>query len=480
MINNIIPPSLAEQMFKDRNIRIAITRKSHLFFFNFYFADYVKYETAPFQHELFYLTECNDITNLFVVAFRGSGKSTILTLSYPLWALLGEQQKKFALILCQTRSQAKQHMMNLKRELESNQLLKNDLGPFQEENDEWGSSSLVFSRINARITAASSEQSIRGIRHHQYRPDLIICDDVEDTFSVKTREGRDKTHNWLRGEVIPAGDRNTKLVVVGNLLHEDGLMMRLKQDLEEKRLDGTFKSYPLIDKDGKIAWPGKYQKQEDIETEQRKVGNDIAWQREYLLRIVSDAGQVVHSEWIQRYDEIPFGNNQFVGYYIGVDLAISQKETADYTAMVVLKVYCVNDQYRAYVLPFPINKRLTFPEQVNQIKSFVHSLKSDRTPDIYIESTGYQESLIQDLNNDGLWVVGIPVRGDKRERLTMTTAAIQNGLILFPRKGAEELIMQLTGFGIEKHDDMADAFSLVANQFIVLANRPTPKLYYLF
>jgi len=39
--------------------------------------------------------------------------------------------------------------------------------------------------------------------------------------------------------------------------------------------------------------------------------------------------------------------------------------------------------------------------------------------------------------------------------------------------------MQLTGFGIEKHDDMADAFSLVANQFIVLANKPTPKFYWL-
>ena len=59
-------------------------------------------------------------------------KSTIITMSYPIWTILGEQQKRFVLILCQTRVQAKQHMVNLKRELESNTLLKNDLGAFPE------------------------------------------------------------------------------------------------------------------------------------------------------------------------------------------------------------------------------------------------------------------------------------------------------------------------------------------------------------
>ncbi|MCC6520578.1 hypothetical protein IT403_01145, partial [Candidatus Nomurabacteria bacterium] len=84
-------------------------------------------------------------------------------------------------------------------------MLKKDLGPFQEESDEWGSYSLVFNKSGARITVASTEQSIRGSRHNEHRPDLIICDDVEDVQSTKTREGRDKTYQWLYGEVIPAG-----------------------------------------------------------------------------------------------------------------------------------------------------------------------------------------------------------------------------------------------------------------------------------
>ena len=126
---NIIPEELVEAMIKDRKVRVAIVRESHWYFFHFYFAHYVKYPTAKFKAEIFELTEKNE-GNLFIVAFRGSSKSTILTTSYPIWAILGKQQKKFVLILCQTQSQAKQHMMNLRRELESNTILKNDLSAF--------------------------------------------------------------------------------------------------------------------------------------------------------------------------------------------------------------------------------------------------------------------------------------------------------------------------------------------------------------
>lgn len=74
--------------------------------------------------------------------------------------------------------------MNIKRELESNDLLKNDMGPFVEQWEEWGSTSLYILKYNARSTAISTEQSVRGIRHGRYHPDLIIADDVEDMSPV--------------------------------------------------------------------------------------------------------------------------------------------------------------------------------------------------------------------------------------------------------------------------------------------------------
>src|SRR3989344_2508229 len=402
-INNpgTLSQDIVTAMLKDRKVRTAITRQSHYAFFNFYFAHYVTYQTAPFQQEIFGLTDRDDINNLFVIAFRGSGKSTILTTSYPLWAILGRQQKKFVLILTQTRSQAKQHMMNMRRELEGNTLLKNDLGPFQEEDDEWGSSSLVFSRLNARITVASTETSIRGLRHNQHRPDLIIGDDVEDLQSTKTREGRQKTYQWLTGEVIPAGDRNTRLVIVGNLLHEDSLLMRIKEDIEKQRIDGLFKEYPLVS-GGEILWPGKYPTMDDIETEKRKAANEFAWQREYLLHIVPAEDQAIHREWINFYDELPnkkeedgMGYLKYYGIRIGMDLAISKSDTADYTALVPAVLFGSGSKTQIYILPGIINRKMTFPETVELCQDLdkIYHKDTERHPTFIIEDVAYQKAL---------------------------------------------------------------------------------------
>lgn len=465
-------------MIKDSKVRVAITKKSHRYFFHFYFAHYVHYPTAHFHNEIFDLTEHEDLGNFFVVAFRGCGKSTILTTSYPIWSILGVQQKKFVLILCQTQNQAKQHMMNLRRELENNELLKHDLGPFKEESDEWGSFSLVFSNSNARITAASSEQSIRGLRHNQYRPDLIIGDDIENIASTKTRESRNKTYEWLTGEVIPAGDRNTRLVIVGNLLHEDSLLMRIKEDVEQGMIDGIFKEYPLM-KDGVIMWPGKYPTMKEIDVERRKAGNEFAWQREYLLNIVPAEDQAIHREWIHYYDKIPEPvqiDSVYTSHMeirIGVDPAISKSSVADYTAIVPGLFYETKDNgYQLYILPKIINKRLNFPETVEMCKLLDKTYTQDSLyPKFVIEDVAYQKALPQQLENEGLSDVLTtrPGNQDKRSRLVLTAHLIKSGKVLFPREGAEQLIQQIVHFGVEKHDDLADAF---ANLVLSIVDNP--------
>lgn len=102
-----------ERITKDRAVRRAITRESHLMFFYVYFSHYVTYEIAEFQKDIFRITENIQNKLAVIVAFRGSGKSTLVTFSYSLWAMLGVQQKKFVLIICQTQTQAKQHLINL-------------------------------------------------------------------------------------------------------------------------------------------------------------------------------------------------------------------------------------------------------------------------------------------------------------------------------------------------------------------------------
>jgi len=455
--------TIINKVLHDAALRKALTTTSHYWFFHTYFSHYVKYPTAEFHKEMFRLTEDEDARVAVIVAFRGSAKSTIMTLSYPVWAILGAPQKKFALILSKTQQQARLHFTNLRRELESNEVLKKDLGPFREEKDEWGSYSLVLTKHNARITAASSEQSIRGLRHGEHRPDLIICDDVEDLQSVKTREGRKKTYDWFTSEVVPTGDTNTKIVLVGNLLHEDSLLMHLKEHIENDELNAVFKEYPLMNDNGVVLWPGKFTGPEVIEAEKKKIGGEIPWQREYLLKILPDHDQVVHPDWIQYYDELPKrGSSDFHGIRVGVDLAISKKSTADYTAMVSAKLYEHGDQYVVYILPDPVNERLTFPETIDMCKALHKCYKKESRPTFIVEEVGYQKALTEALDQQGLEAIGISTGSqDKRTRLSITTHLIQSGQVLFPRKGAEQLIMQLVGFGVEKHDDLADSFALL-------------------
>lgn len=471
------------QLIKEnRDVRVTLAHKSHYWFFSLYLSEYVQYPFAPFHQEMFAITEDTQTKISAVVAFRGSAKTTIMTTSFPIWAITGVMQKKFVLILSQTQQQARLHLTNIKRELENNGLLKEDIGPFEEFSDEWAANSIVLKNYGARIVAASTEQSIRGIKHGRYRPDLVICDDVEDLNSVKTREGRDRTFSWLTGEILPIGDESTKIVIVGNLLHEDCLLMRLKQHFEENKMNGRFLAVPLLSENEEIAWLGKYPDLQAIERQKQSIGNEAAWYREYLLRIIADADRVVHRDWIQYYEALPPTSGRGSGFdyaALGVDLAISEKASADYTAMVGALVFDHEEKQKIYIMPNPINVRMDFPTTVETVKTAIGSLNGGKDATVYIESVGYQDALIQWLKHEDVDVEGVKIGStDKRTRLALTTHLIRNGNILFPRTGCEQLIEQMVGLGIEKHDDLADAFSILINQ-VMKENKQRPRVFFL-
>ena len=459
------PKHLVATLLKDVDARVELVTSSHYWFFATYFPDYLQHKTADFQRKMFEISESSDLSLAVIMAFRGSAKSTIMTMSYPIWAVMGKQQKKFVIIASQTQQQARNHLLNIRRELENNNLLKNDLGPFTEATDEWGQMALYIPKYDARILAVSAEQGIRGVRNGAHRPDLIIADDVEDINSTRTKESRDKTFNWWSGELIPAGDVGSRHIVIGNLLHEDSLLMRLKSKLEANEIDGNFYSWPIVDDDGTILWIGKFPDEKAVEKERRKIGNRIAWEREYLLHLVPDDDQIIDRKMIHYYDTLPTRlRGERNDMIIGVDLAISESSKADYTAVMPIVIRGRGDDMRMYVRSDITNKRMSFPDTVDYLRE---QNRFYCYPRFYIEQTAYQAAVVQQLKIDGLDVVGVSPRSDKRSRLNMIADKIQRGIILFPSKGAEELITQLVGFGIEKHDDLVDALTTAILEFFI-------------
>lgn len=467
---------LLEGIRKSRNVRKKLAYDSHLFFFSIYLSHYIKYEFAPFHYKMFEITEDTNTQLTALTAFRDSGKSTIFTTSFPIWAITGILKKKFIVIASQTQAQAKKHLLNVKKELESNFLLKSDIGPFKEESNQWASDTIVLSKHDARTIAVSTEQGIRGIRHGEFRPDLIICDDVEDSNSVKTMEQRDKTWDWFNSEVVPLGSKGTKVVVVGNLLHEDSLIMRLK------KAGVKYLEFPLLDDNKVIKWPGKFPSQKDIEKLKASVPSETAWYKEYLLKIMPDEDRIIKRSDIHYYDELPDPDKDPPRLIaVGTDLAISLKENADFTAIVAAYVTRYGKDLKVYILSYVVNKRMTFTETVNELKKIeeMFFVRFKRHSKIYVEKIAYQESLSQQLMVDGLFAEPVTVGSlDKRARISLASPYISSGKILFSKIGNEDLINQLVNFGIEKYDDLADALTIMILKIIEEdhpSSRPFPK-----
>ncbi len=93
--------SMRNKLLNDRAMRIATSARSHQLFFALYFASYMKYEISDLHRQLFLLTEQKDTPLSVVMAFRGSAKTTIMTTSYPIWAIVSGK-KKFVVIASQT------------------------------------------------------------------------------------------------------------------------------------------------------------------------------------------------------------------------------------------------------------------------------------------------------------------------------------------------------------------------------------------
>jgi predicted phage terminase large subunit-like protein len=459
--------AIIEMMVKEQKFRRVLGRQNFRMFFCTYFSHYITRQFAPFHRQMFNLAQDESNRTIVIMAARNSAKSSIMNTGLAIWSVLGDPQKHLVILASRTREKAKQHFMNTRKELENNTLLRSDLGPFKTEESQWGSV-IELTEYDAQIIFASVEQDLRGIRYKQYRPDLLIADDIEDSNSVKTIDGRNSTYDWLARDTIPAGDlEKLRVVLLGTLLHEDSVMVRFKKDIETKRRDGVYREYPLMDAAGNVLWKAKYPDAATIEAERLQVGSDKAWSQEFLLRIMSDHDRVVHPEWIH-YGEspLPIEANDFRGTFIGIDPAISEEKRACCTAIVCIRVFGWGDQMKIYVQPYPVNERMGMFGIVEKVKPLVEEHLKVGMVKIYSEDVAFQKALIEALQRNGYIVQGVKPRGDKRERLSLISHQIKDGTIQFAPRGNEELIMQVVNFGSEKFMDLVDALSMLVPEVV--------------
>lgn len=454
---------IIEKALSDSAFRQLLVKDSLYWFILIYLPDYIKHPFATFHKEMIQiLQELED--NVVISAFRGSGKSTIVSLAFLIWSMIGNKKKRFIVICSNTNRQAEILMFNVKNLLESHSLLKADLGPFSKLSEEWNVNSLVFKQYDTKIMTISVNESIRGIRYKHVRPDLIILDDVETLETVRTEENREKLINWFERDIVPLGDDCTSIIVVGTIMTQGSLIATLSERMRDGSFEGVFKRYPILSKSKKITWPERWKSQSELRKFRKKLGIlNRTWETEYLLNDYVEEDQIVKPEMIKYYDDIPFGADHLAGGFIGVDLAISQNDHSSKTAIVSGYGLRQDGKLKLYLLPHPTNKRLHFNETINEIKRIADSMSTGKSTRIFIEDVGYQKSVIEVMKSEGYYnTESFYTRGqDKEARLETTLHNMEQGRVLFPKKGCETLITQLVRFKFETYKDLADAYAIL-------------------
>lgn len=151
-----------------------------------------------------------------IIAPRGNAKTT-WTVAKVLKAIC-EQSERYILIISDTSEQAEGILKSVRYELEDNELLKQTYGDLK--GEVWNDGRLETSN-DICIEALGTGKKVRGRKYKQYRPTLIILDDPQNDEDVESPSSRVKQWNWFIKALLPAGDTETNVVLVGTMLHKE-------------------------------------------------------------------------------------------------------------------------------------------------------------------------------------------------------------------------------------------------------------------
>ena len=213
---------------KERRDRV---QSDFAFFRHTYFPHYSRYGDsvlhAWLDKTLPALVDHPDGQRLACAAPRGEAKSTIVAMIFVLWCLL-TGRKRYVILIADAFEQAAALLEAVKVELEANPRLGMDWPDAVGMGRVWNVG-VAITAGGAKLQAFGSGKRMRGLRHGPHRPDLVICDDLENDENVKSPEQRDKLQSWLQKTVLSLGEAGDTMdvILVGTVLHYDSVLARL-------------------------------------------------------------------------------------------------------------------------------------------------------------------------------------------------------------------------------------------------------------
>lgn len=405
------------------------------------------------------------------------GKSELISKFFPIWYIAKNPEHR---IILTTYSSAFASTWGRKIKeilIEFGSELKLEL------DKNYKSNSLIKVSNGSSIQCSGAGAAITGMG-----ADLIIIDDPiknsADSHSFKIRE---KIMDWFQSTVFTRLEPDGRIIIIMTRWHEEDLVGSLLADASLN--DWICLSLPAIALENDLLG--------------RKVGEAL-WNDRFSWKKLNEIKKQIGSYWFEAlYQQSPFSkddklfkkeNFHYCSYetafvqlfsndrklidirelscYFTVDLAISTKDSADYTVLLVFDVGLNND----ILIKDILRVKLKPSEHLDFIRNQYEKYKPIL---IGIESVQYQVSLIQQALNSMMPVKELKPNKDKISRALHIAALLESGKVFF-RKDAEWLYdfeNELLKFPKGLHDDQVDALAYIPTLIEMRSNSlPTSKI----
>lgn len=288
---------------------------------------------TPDFHRECWARYCSDHPACATAAPRGHAKSTALTHDYVLANVL-LRSEEYVIVVSASEEMAVEHLGDIAQELRDNDELIAHFGIAGLVQDQ--KTDIIVACKDGhqfRILARGAEQKIRGRKWHGKRPGLIVCDDLEDDEQVESRDRRRKFSRWFFRACKQALRRGGKIRVHGTILHVDSLLMHLMKNRAWN--SKLYKAHSALQDFSQILWPEAFPER-DLRAKRQEFldeGDSAGYAQEYLNDPQDYEDRYLRREWFQPMTQED--RERYKDHYVGVDLAISKRDTANRTSFTV-------------------------------------------------------------------------------------------------------------------------------------------------
>jgi predicted phage terminase large subunit-like protein len=391
------------------------------------------------------------VTPAVVAAPREFAKTTVCSFGYVLHQICFGK-RRFIIIGSNTEDLASDLTGYMYLELLYNERLHQDFGELVKANK---SVDDFVTKNDIRVKARGQGQRIRGLKHKQHRPDLIILDDLENDVNVRNAEMVAQVLDWVKAAVYPSLDARGSLMIIGTILRWRSALHLMLTSPEEPYCLFRRQIYRAI-QDGASLWEARHPL-ERLQAQKQLMGA-VAFNREKMNEPVREKG-LFKEQWIHYYhpDILKDRDLVVVGFF---DPSLETGAASDYKAWITVGL---DRQEMIFYLMDAFIQRTSLEQT---LRAIFNRHQQYRYQVLGVEDNLFQRLLLREFDRLGkelglaLPVKGVTNRVAKETRVASLAPLLERGKIRFIRGHSDQelLIEQLLYFPSRTlHDDGPDA-----------------------